>query len=379
MKSPKLRILIAAAIYPPDPGGPATHAARYERDFDALGHKVRLLVFSRLLWLPFGVRHLVFLLRMFQAAAGVDVIYAQDAMSTGWASFMAAFVLRRKLVYRIGGDMVWERALERGGAAVPIREFYRSGDHKKSRLFAFQRFSLARADHIIVPSPLLIDIYTKHYNIAPERIVLIPNPVPSPNPDLRGSTLGVEPLRSEEARTLVFSSRLVSYKNLDLFLDAFAAVYESIAPAKVILIGDGPERGNLKTLVKRLGLVDQVIFPGRLPHQEALEHIRAARATIAPALTEFNPNFVLEGFAHGVPTIMSQEHGLPFVMPKELLFDPMDRASLEERLRYIYSPAGYKEAKELVALIPLTQTWDKVVAENLRVLEEAQNGQIDQT
>ena len=351
-----MKILFAASIYPPDPGGPATHASNFKENAEALGHEVRLVTFSRYRYLPPGIRHLAYFLALNSNVHGCDVIYAHDARSTGGPAYVVSIMTSKPLVLRVGGDVVWEKATERGTLMLSLREFYSQRKHR-GLLFWGVRRVMQHAKKIIVTTPLLVETYTAHYNITGDQLIVLPNPLPS-IPDTTCQNLA-QPRRvgDAEEKALVFASRLVAYKNLNIVIDAFAAVYKEIIPAKLHLLGKGPEEAKLRAQVKRLGLGEHIVF-GYGSRCKIDELLASAWGTIAPALTEFNPNYVLEGLALGKPFLLSREHGLPFAVPKQLLFDPANSKELEGRLRWFFSETGYREAKELIEKILPQSSYD---------------------
>ena len=344
-------ILIAAANYPPDPGGPATHAQKYVEEFSAAGHEVRVVVFSRLYWLPVGLRHVVYSLLVFRKALGADVIYLQDPISSGPAAYVAR-LMRKPYSIRIGGDVIWERAAEHGETVLSCREFYTQGKHAGTRFFGVVQSVIRHARRIVVPSPLLVDIYSTYYQVPKERIALIPNPLPGPRA-----------LHPHTERSVVFASRLVRYKNLQTVIDACTHL-----DATFYILGDGPERAELEARSSELGARTKIL--GTVSRKEKDEYLKKCMLTIAPAWTEFNPNYVLEGFAMGKPTLMSRENGLPFALPDYMLFDPHDAGDLTRKMQYLLSEVGYREAETWVRNLAYTQTWKDVVTENLKIISE---------
>jgi len=355
-----MKILLAAAIYPPDAGGPATHAARFVLEVEKLGHEVRVVVFSKYHHLPAGIRHVRYFFALLGKVWGVDCIYAHDARSTGLPAYLVSILLRKPLILRIGGDVVWEKAMETNANPISMREFYKAGK-EKGRLFSLVSRVFGRASKIIVTSAILENIYIDYYNVSKEKIIVLGNPIS----DVKVESFGRFNLDVEKA--LVFASRFVAYKNLDLLLDAFAAVYEEISPAKLYLCGAGPEQEKLETQTKRLGMGGQVIFSHK-NHENVLELISKSWGTIAPALTEFNPNYLLEGLALGKPFLLSREHGLSFSVPEKLTFDPTDRKDLERKLVWFFSEEGYSEAKELIKNIQALPTWEENINTQLAII-----------
>lgn len=229
-------VVIAASTYPPIAGGPALHAKTYFEEFNARGYDTHVISLSTYMKFPFGIRHALFFARLLIRTVGADVVYAMDPLGVGVVAARVARLTRTKLMVRSGGDVVWERAAERGETTLSMHEYYGSGLYRKSKLFASCKRVLAAAAIIVVPSELLALVYRDFYAVPEQKFALIPNPLPA--------TMGVHPEFPGD-RSIVFASRLVAYKNLDFVLRSFAAVYPQIAPAKLVVLGDGPEKKRL--------------------------------------------------------------------------------------------------------------------------------------
>ena len=63
--------------------------------------------------------------------------------------------------------------------------------------------------------------------------------------------------------------RLIHWKGFDLGISAFLRVQKELPNSEYVIIGDGPERGDLEQLAARLGIASKVRFLGTLP-QEAV-------------------------------------------------------------------------------------------------------------
>lgn len=85
---------------------------------------------------------------------------------------------------------------------------------------------------------------TDHYRAAEPRIRAAPAPLP-PNPS-----------------RLIHVGRLVEWKRVDLLIDALAALKEKFPDAELVIIGNGPEEERLRQQVKRLGILESVVFAG---------------------------------------------------------------------------------------------------------------------
>lgn len=349
-----MKVLIAAAIYPPDSGGPAIHAKRQYDWLRSHGVKTRLSALAHYRKLPKFIRHWIYLASLIVKSFGADVVYAHDAVGAGMPAAIVAKILGIKLVVRVGGDLAWEREVQ--GEKIPLLEWYESGSYKEGRFFKLSLWSLQKADKIIVPSPILSDIYSKYYEIPPERIQIIPNPLP----EISSMSVTTTPI-------IIYASRLVAYKNLDLVLRVLSKIFPAHPELKFIVMGDGPEKDNLEKLTEELGIASQVVFKGNVPQEEVLKETAKSLFTLAPAVTEFNPNYVLQGLAYGKPFIISRGNGLPFEVPEEFLFDHRSEAELQTRIENLLVGEQYTKAVEKVKAIDLKVTWE----DNMRLNHEA--------
>lgn len=319
----RTRVLIAASIYPPDPGGPAIHAKRQYEWLNEHGVKAEVVALAHYRRWPKIVRHLIYLSGLLVRVWKFDVVYAHDAVGAGIPGLIAAKIFRKKFVVRIGGDLPWERYAESGNS-LSLKEWYGSRKHKINLLFILSRWLIERADLIIVTSPILLNIYKTYYGIGEERIKVIPNPIPEV-PNTKTST---EP-------TIVYASRLVAYKNLEMVLRALSRIFPTYPDLEFVIMGDGPDRERLERLARELGTEKQVSFRGSVTQREVLEETARCLFAIAPALTEFNPNYILQAVGLGKPFLISSENGLPFHLNREFEFNPRNEVELESRIKML--------------------------------------------
>jgi len=118
---------------------------------------------------------------------------------------------------------------------------------------------------------------------------------------------------SSESIKIVTIARLTWIKGLDVAIAAMGILKKKGIKFKYCIIGEGDQNytERYKFMVYELGLKKEIVFCGKLSHQETIEHIATADIYLQPSLNEGFCNAVLEAQAMGKLTIASNVGGLP--------------------------------------------------------------------
>ena len=149
------------------------------------------------------------------------------------------------------------------------------------------------------------DIATGLLKVFPtmaSKIVMIPNGV-----DFIPKMEKHEKSNEDGKIRLLIVGSLISRKSVSTALHAL-----SLLPPKFALtiIGDGPERANLQSLVTDLSLEGRIDFEGHVPPDEVSLWFAQADVLLITSKSEGRPNVVLEAFAAGVPVVGTDIPGL---------------------------------------------------------------------
>lgn len=154
---------------------------------------------------------------------------------------------------------------------------------------------------------------------------------------------GVEPQRyagtPEGGSELLFVGRLASVKGLPVLLRALAHVPD----ARLTLVGDGPERAELETLISELELEARVRLLGFQSQDAVATLLAESGALVLPSFAEGLPVVLMEAMAAGLPVITTKIAGVPELVrdgENGWLVSPGDEAGLRAALEgYLASPA----------------------------------------
>ncbi len=197
----------------------------------------------------------------------------------------------------------------------------------------------------------------------------------------------VEPERRKDSdQTVLFVGRLAKKKGVEYLIRAFADIAERHPAARLLVVGDGPCRGELEALSSQLGLADHVRFVGAQPPAELPRFYCQSRVFVAPSVvarsgdTESFGLVFVEAMAAGCPVIGTNVGGTADVAVHGrtgLLVEPESPAALAEAINELLdSPAkGEKMAALARRWVRRKFDWRQVADRYADTLAQAaQNG-----
>ncbi len=113
-----------------------------------------------------------------------------------------------------------------------------------------------------------------------------------------------------KGRTLISVGNLIPLKGHDLIIRALSR----LPGIGLVIVGDGPERATLESLVHTLGITDRVRFLGLLNQEDLARVYGAADALVLASSREGWPNVLLESMACGTPAVATRVGGIPEIV-----------------------------------------------------------------
>ncbi|MBL4803149.1 MAG: glycosyltransferase, exosortase A system-associated [Emcibacter sp.] len=304
------------------------------------------------------VRSLKKRLRQILEIEKVDVIQAHSPMLNGMAAVAVGKEFNIPVLYEIRA--FWEDAAVSNGNCKEGDLRYRLSKDMETKV-------VRDADAVtVICNGLKQDLISR--GIAEEKITLIPNAVdiskfsgPSePNADLK-SKLGLD-----GAITLGFIGSFYDYEGLEILLDSLPTIRRDFPNVKLLLVGGGPEDKNLRELVRLMGIQNQVIFTGRVPHDKVQDYYNQVDIFVYPRkkmrLTDLvTPLKPLEAMAQHKLVVASDIGG-----HNELIEDG--------KTGVLFKPdSSLSLARTVVGLLKQRENWSEMIDQGRKYVEEVRN------
>ena len=284
----ELRALVPVEWAPPLPRASWRSRRRFprvEHDHGVAIEHPRYLSLGRLLRLPGG--------------PAVQRSLYRRALAREVAGFVAS-----------GGDVVHIHSCSLPGAVIPhlgsAKLVVSMHDHELASTVPNDRAwrspiarTLRRADSVVYVSEALHTMGRSL--IGPHASVVIPLAI-NDYSDLLPRPAGTF--------TVVTAARLVPGKRIDLLIDAFARVRASVPDARLVVVGDGPERRRLEQRAADQGVARSVDFMGFLPNRAVRELMARAHLFVLPSAPESLGTVYFEAMSVGVPVVGVRGQGI---------------------------------------------------------------------
>ncbi len=332
-----MNILIATPLLSTQSGGPAQYAVNLKECLQQKRHKVHTLAFQSVARYPSGLRHLFLFFKALRCVYGTDAVIVLDTFSIALPVVIAGFILRKRIIVRVGGDFVWEQYVERTKEKITLSEFYNSKPSLSAKeLVSFllqKKIVFSCANTIVFSTTWQRDIWLTPYSLMKKNVVVIENAFVPHTSSRRTNT---------NSDTVVWIGRNITLKNVDVLdkaMDIVKMKYPTVNYQKY----------------------------SNIPHTEVIEVLKNSKLLVLPSLSEVSPNLVFEALVLGVPVVMTMECGLANMLADTVtLINPKSVESIADGVSKLMTKEGYENALSRTFAFKSIRTYDHVADEFLQ-------------
>jgi len=180
----------------------------------------------------------------------------------------------------------------------------------KKAMFRFYLAFLKKGDFFLVPSVEWVQLLARVYKVNERRIVLFRNGADAAkfNPHVDCASLRSALNLKKEEKVVLYSGQISRIRGLDYLVQAMVDVVKEERDVRLLIVGEGGEKPELVSLVRRMGLDDYVLFKSSVSHDFMPEYTCLADVAIGPLVAlpitvGTLPIKVIEYMACGKPVV----------------------------------------------------------------------------
>ena len=245
----------------------------------------------------------------------VEILDKPDKLDFS-ASFKLAKILRKRKIalihtHNTGAYIYGVIAAKLAGVSAIVHTEHGRNFPDKKRLMCAEKLLSIFAHRIVVVSEALKDDLIRFEKISSDKIKVIPNgvnldlfkPLPSETIQKKRFELGLK----KDDYVIGNIGRLALVKDQANLMQAFSLICDKIPQAKLIIVGDGPLKSNLKLKVENLKLKDKVKLLGE--RKDIPELLNVFDLFVLPSKNEGISLSLLEAMATSKPIIATAVGG----------------------------------------------------------------------
>ncbi len=330
-----MKILITTGIYPPKIGGPSEYSRNLKNTLEKAQNRVKIATFGVEEYLPTGVRHIYFFIRILPKVLWSNLILCMDTYSVAFPTVFASKIFGRKTIIRTGGDFLWEQYVERTGKKVLFRNFYKDEisnlSFKERVIFSVTKWTLLNTSFIVFSTEWQRGIFIDAYGLDKNKTGIIENYYGDKEDSV-----------DFDSKTFIASGRELVLKNSKILKEVFDEI--------------------------RITHNDVSLYSKNEKYRLFMEKISHSYAVVSVSISEISPNLILDAIRLNKPFICTREVGIfDRIKDAGIFVDPLNKDEIKNAVLRLLDKDEYQKAKERISDFSFTHSWTQIADEFLRV------------
>lgn len=304
-----MKILIVVGIFPPDIGGPATFVPLIANKLVDKGYSVTVVCLSDKLnhedsLYKFKIHRIKrrqnLIIRWLKTISAITKYGINSKLifvnGLPMESYISNILTRKKTIRKVVGDWAWERGRNLNLTSDAFDEFQHNSHSLHLEIAKFSRGWTARkVDLVITPSKHLKHV-VNNWGVKRENIKVIYNGTNINSLDIKKGT-------NSAKIQLLTVGRLAPFKNIDRIILSLNELKSEKFDFNLTIVGDGPERNNLESIVRENNLSNKVRFTGQLVEKDLNKIYKNSDIYIQASGYEGLPHTLLEAISYNLSII----------------------------------------------------------------------------
>ena len=358
-----MRVGIFTESYPPLVNGVSTSIVMLQRALEKEGHEVFIITVGndklkytlendgKILRLPsVNIAHLydykvtsVYPIKAINIIKkmNLDVIHTNVEFTIGMFARVVSVQLGIPLVHTY--HTMWEDYTHYITKNIKVLDMVTKGAVKYLSIF----FGDKTATELIVPTKKIYDLFKDKYNVS-KNIHIVPTGIETNrfykenfNPKEINSLKRFLGIKRKDF-VLLTVSRIAQEKSIDDLIINHRDLIKKYPNMKLLVVGDGPDLDDLKKFVKEINLENNVIFTGKVSHQDVPKYYQLGDVFVTASTTETQGLTVVEAISASIPVVAVNDESF-----KNSVIDDLDGYLYNNDKEYIEYISRLYEDKSL--------------------------------
>lgn len=240
-------------------------------------------------------------LRAVRLAGDVDTVFALSPVGGGYDGYLSARLRKKRFLIRIDDDYAWRAAIDNGSTYLLAGDFQKA--EKNGQIAALHKRQVrlcTEAELVIVPSEFMSEI-VYGWGVNRGKIKVISDAVELP--DIQATKEEARKRIGIAGNLLISVGPLVPWKGFRMLIKIVPQLIGINQFFRLVIVGDGPERKTLKTMIQNTGLDKKVYLIGQKNKEELAWLLAASDTFILNSGHEPFPLAAIEAMSAGIPVI----------------------------------------------------------------------------